>query len=89
MTTLHLTIQGKVQGVFYRASAKKTALRLGITGWVKNTPDKDVEIMAQGSKEQLLDFVEWCKEGPAGARVDTVKSKRVDDQHFDEFKILH
>ncbi len=89
MATLHLIIQGQVQGVFYRDSAKKKAQQMGITGWVKNTPEKNVEIMASGTMDQLLDFVEWCNQGPPRARVDIIKSHKVDDQRFDDFKILH
>jgi acylphosphatase len=46
MATLHLIIQGKVQGVFYRVSARKKALEIGISGWIKNTPEHHVEVMA-------------------------------------------
>lgn len=67
--TIHLTVKGKVQGVFYRVSAKKAADRLGITGWVKNTASGDVEIMASGEKGALQEYIDWCKQGPSGARV--------------------
>lgn len=53
MPTFHLLIKGKVQGIFYRASAKETADKTGITGWVKNTPEGDVEAVATGTEEQL------------------------------------
>ena len=62
-------VTGKVQGVFYRASARKAAGQLGLTGWVRNLPDKSVEIMAQGTAAQLEQFTAWCKEGPPGAKV--------------------
>lgn len=88
MPTLHLIIEGEVQGVFYRASAMKKARQMGITGWVKNTPESHVEIIASGTMEQLLDFVEWCNEGPPNAKVYIIKSHKINDQHFDEFKIL-
>jgi acylphosphatase len=89
MTTLHLIIQGKVQGVFFRVSAKRIANQLGITGWVKNTPEKHVEIMASGTSELLQQFTDWCREGPSDARVDKVIMKELAGHHFDEFKILH
>lgn len=88
MTTLQIIIQGKVQGVFFRVSARRVANKLGITGWVKNTPEKHVEIVASGTSEQLQQFTEWCGEGPPDARVDRVITKELAEQHFDEFKIL-
>jgi acylphosphatase len=72
MTTVHLLIKGKVQGVFYRASAKEAAERLHITGWVKNTPEGYVEVFAQGEDGDLRQFVEWCRKGPDQAVVSEV-----------------
>jgi len=54
--TVHLVISGKVQGVFYRASAKEQAEKLQINGWVKNTKEGNVEVLASGSEESLLKF---------------------------------
>ena len=53
MPTVHLIIKGRVQGVFYRATARKVAGEIGVTGWVKNTAEGNVEIVATGSKDQL------------------------------------
>lgn len=90
MATIHLIIQGKVQGVFYRVSARKKAVEMGINGWVKNTPERHVEIIAQGTNEQLQKLIEWCRQGPSKARVDhIITTEKTDDEHFDEFKILH
>jgi len=72
MPTVHLLIKGKVQGVFYRASAKTAAERLHITGWVKNTPEGHVEALASGEEGDLRQFVEWCRKGPAEAVVSEV-----------------
>jgi len=66
---VHLIIDGCVQGVFFRASTKDTAYRLGLTGWVRNLPDGNVEAVFEGSKEKLQQAVQWCRRGPAGARV--------------------
>jgi len=70
----HLIIEGKVQGVFYRASAKDTAVTLGLTGYVKNLPDGFVELVAEGSPGKLNQLIEWCKDGPVNARVAEVKT---------------
>ncbi len=85
--TAHLTVKGKVQGVFYRVSAKKEADRLGITGWVKNTAAGDVEIVASGEEEALLRFIRWCKEGPPKARVIEVVATFQHEPSFSAFTI--
>jgi acylphosphatase len=63
---------GIVQGVFFRAHTRNTAQHLCITGWVRNRADGSVEITAEGSKDNLQQFIEWCHHGPASARVDAV-----------------
>ncbi len=87
MPTLQLLILGKVQGVFYRATAKKVAEELGVKGWIKNTKDNNVEAIITGTEEQVQQFIEWCKKGPARAQVSDVTIAKVDDENFDEFKI--
>lgn len=89
MPTIHLQIKGKVQGVFYRATAKEIADKLEITGWIKNTISGDVEAIATGSEKHLYQFVLWCKKGPSGANVEEVIL--VDEEAetpFKEFTIL-
>ncbi len=87
MPTVHLLINGKVQGVFYRASAKEVADELQLTGWVKNTSNGDVEAMVTGSNEQLQQFIAWCKKGPARAVVSEVQVTFKAEEQFDVFKI--
>jgi len=62
-------IAGRVQGVFYRASARAEALRLGLTGWVRNLPDGRVEAWAMGPEDTLGAFETWLRRGPPRARV--------------------
>jgi acylphosphatase len=88
MPTKYLLIKGRVQGVYYRASAKDVARKTGLTGWIRNTPDGHVEAMATGSEEQLELFINWCREGPRGARVTEVEIQVVDDAQFEAFKIV-
>lgn len=88
MPTIHLLIKGKVQGVFYRASAKETADVLHLCGWVKNTPEGDVEITATGSDSRLQQFTEWCKKGPARAVVASVSVNKLEEKPFEDFRIL-
>lgn len=68
-------ITGLVQGVFFRAETRKTAENLKLAGWVRNTNDGGVEILAQGEEGVLGEFLKWCKKGAAGARVDNVDVK--------------
>jgi acylphosphatase len=72
MKRLSITVSGKVQGVFYRASTEKKAKELGLHGFVRNESNGNVYIEAQGTDEQLDEFVTWCKRGPERARVDEV-----------------
>lgn len=72
---VHLIIHGLVQGVFYRASTRETALRLGLKGWVRNLPDGKVEAVFEGPADQLQKAIEWCREGPPGARVTKIDEK--------------
>ena len=73
MTRADLYITGRVQGVFYRASAQQEAMRLGLTGEIRNLPDGNVEAVVEGLKDRIEEFVEWCKEGPPAAEVENVR----------------
>ena len=88
MATVHLLIKGKVQGVFFRASAKETADKLGVKGWVKNTWDEDVEAMATGNEEAVRKFIEWCWMGPRRAVVEDVIITPAEETFFDDFLVI-
>lgn len=66
---VQLKIHGRVQGVYYRASALQEAEKLGLTGWVMNCADGTVEAVAEGAKQKLEELIAWCRQGPQGARV--------------------
>jgi acylphosphatase len=72
---LHAVVHGYVQGVFFRDNAQRTAGSMGLTGWVKNTVDGDVEIVAEGEEKDLKKLLAWCHKGPDIARVEKVDSK--------------
>jgi acylphosphatase len=72
MQLAHIRVTGHVQGVVYRASAKREADRLGITGFARNEPDGSVRIDAEGSQTALHEFIDWCHIGPPMAEVDKV-----------------
>jgi acylphosphatase len=70
-----IVVKGRVQGVFFRASAQQEALGLGLTGEVRNLPDGCVEAIAEGEKRAVEDFISWCRRGPPSARVEDVEVK--------------
>lgn len=72
---IHLVVRGRVQGVFFRASAQREARQLGLTGWVKNRKDGAVELLAEGEEDRVKDFLAWAQHGPSTARVDKVETR--------------
>jgi acylphosphatase len=66
-------VSGRVQGVFYRATACERGQALGLTGWARNLADGRVEIVAEGVGENIEALLTWCAQGPIGARVDAVE----------------
>jgi len=86
--TIRLIVEGEVQGVFYRRSAKEKADKLGITGTVRNLKDGKVEIIATGSSLQLEQFIQWCNQGPPRAVVTNITATPLTLQPFHNFIIL-
>ncbi|MBO9671756.1 MAG: acylphosphatase [Sphingobium sp.] len=70
----HLLISGRVQGVFYRGWTVETATGLGLTGWVRNLRNGDVEALVQGPVEVVERFIEMAHAGPRAARVQGVEA---------------
>ncbi|MBW3566557.1 MAG: acylphosphatase [Proteobacteria bacterium] len=71
-------VSGKVQGVFYRAATRKRAQSLRVTGYAKNLPDGRVEVLACGAEDDVHALVEWLREGPPAARVESVETESID-----------
>jgi acylphosphatase len=67
---VHVLIEGRVQGVFFRASARDEARARGLAGWARNLPDGRVEALFEGDKSALEDMLTWCRKGPPYAYVD-------------------
>ena len=88
-TQLHVLISGQVQGVWYRANTKQKADELGLTGWIKNTANGDVEAVFVGDESSVNEMMTWCRVGPPLAQVDNVRiiRKRVEGE-FTGFTIL-
>lgn len=72
MTRARVRVTGLVQGVYFRAETAERATAVGLGGWVRNTTDGSVEAVFEGDGERVSSLVEWCRRGPAGARVDDV-----------------
>ncbi|HMJ47247.1 MAG TPA: acylphosphatase [Ferruginibacter sp.] len=87
MPSIHILVKGKVQGVFFRATAKKVADRLSLGGWIQNNAGGDVEAVVTGTEEHLQQFIEWCHLGPAGSDVEEVNYDYVESRDFDGFSI--
>ena len=67
-------VRGRVQGVAFRAATLDQARRLGgLSGWVKNLPDRSVEVLAEGARADVEALLAWCRHGPPAARVDDVQ----------------
>ncbi len=85
-----MIIHGLVQGVFFRANAKKAAETLGLKGYARNMADGSVEVVAEGPEGKIKEFIEFCKKGPRAARVDKVDVHIEEARNeFDSFEVRH
>ena len=84
---LRFLVSGRVQGVFYRAATEATARSLGLTGWVRNCEDGDVELVACGAPAQLEALEKWLWQGPPQAQVTGVQRTPVAPQACADFTI--
>lgn len=80
-------MRGLVQGVGYRASCRRRAEELRLSGWVRNQPDGSVEVEAEGQPRDLGELLLWCERGPLGAQVSGVSSTRIAPSGSDWFEI--
>ncbi len=72
----HVIVRGRVQGVGFRYDAAVRARSLGVGGWVRNRSDGTVEAVFEGPGDRVESLLDWCRRGPAGARVDAVEAER-------------
>lgn len=77
MTTMHVIISGKVQGVFFRDYTHRQAVALGLAGWVRNRSDGSVEAMIKGKKEKLTTMIDWFHVGSPLSMVSGVQADEV------------
>ena len=86
MTCTRFIVIGKVQGVFFRASTRERALRLGLTGHAKNLANGSVEVVASGSREAVDELDAWLHHGPPAAAVEEVRREALPEQSWRGFK---
>ncbi len=83
-----VVVRGRVQGVYFRAETRDRARQLGLTGWVKNRPDRAVEAVFEGEKGAVEEMVSWCRKGPPLAEVAGLEVEWSSyTGEFDDFKI--
>ncbi len=83
-------IKGRVQGVFFRHSAKLEANRLGLTGRVRNCANGDVSATAEGPRDRVAEFIDWCKAGPPHAMVTGIEVQESPATgEFSAFRVEH
>lgn len=90
MVQYELIISGRVQGVGYRYFAAQKANEMGITGWVKNSVDGSVIVVAQGIEEEIQTFIDYLYIGPTRSRVDQISKVKFNTlSNFDNFSIKY
>ncbi|MCE4615079.1 MAG: acylphosphatase [Desulfurococcales archaeon] len=86
---LKVYVEGRVQGVFFRANTQAIAKQLGVNGWVKNLTDGRVEMHLEGTYSSVGSLVAWALKGPRHARVDRLIAVRVECKDYAVFDIMY
>lgn len=87
---MHLIIEGRVQGVWFRDSTRKQAFSLGVSGWVRNMRDGSVEAIVEGPSDKVKKLAAWCHHGPPAAAVSRVKETLEEWQgEYSSFDIVY
>lgn len=87
MIRRRVIVHGRVQGVFFRDTARRRAESGGVTGWVRNRPDGTVEAVFEGDREAVEALVVFCGEGPRGAQVERVEVDEEEPQGLSYFEV--
>jgi acylphosphatase len=82
-----VVVHGRVQGVFFRDTARRMAQSRGLGGWVRNAPEGTVEAVFEGDVEAVDSMVRWCGEGPRGAVVERVEVTDEEPEGLRDFRI--
>ncbi len=86
--TIKATVSGKVQGVFFRAGTQEQAKLLQLTGWIKNLPNGNVELVASGDRDHVMQITDWLWQGTPTAEVSNVHWEEIPYEPLSEFKII-
>jgi len=90
MRRVRLRVRGLVQGVNFRYYASQEARRLGLSGWIRNREDGDVEALVEGEDEAVERFAAWCRRGPPAARVHAVEREDLaGPKRYREFRVTY
>ena len=84
---LNIRVTGRVQGVFFRATAMDKALQLAISGFVRNEADGSVYIEAEGNPKNMESFLEWCRTGPQFSKVEKIEIAESPNCNYSKFEI--
>lgn len=85
---VHIVVEGRVQGVFFRAYTEEEANRLGLTGWVRNRRDGSVEAVIEGDSEKIKAMLRWLQKGSPQATVTRVRvTEKEPENQYNDFTI--
>jgi acylphosphatase len=82
-----VVVRGRVQGVFFRDSARREAASRGVAGWVTNRDDGAVEAVFEGGEDEVEGMVRWCRSGPSRADVDDVEVSSEEPEGLEGFRV--
>jgi len=85
--SVHVRIEGRVQGVSFRAKTAERARSFGVCGWVRNLPEGSVEAHFEGQKEAVEALLKWCEIGSPRAKVDALTWSEIDPEHIIHFEV--
>jgi acylphosphatase len=88
MIRRRVVVRGHVQGVFFRDSVRRLAQQRRVTGWVANRPDGAVEAVVEGNPDAVEGLVDYCREGPRGAQVESVEVSEEEPLGLQGFRVI-
>ncbi|MDQ3742306.1 MAG: acylphosphatase [Actinomycetota bacterium] len=86
MIARRIVVSGRVQGVFFRDSTRRTAQARGVAGWVRNRDDGTVEAHLEGDADAVESVIAWTRKGPSRAEVSGVDVRDVDPENLSGFE---
>jgi acylphosphatase len=87
LTRRRVVVSGRVQGVFFRDTARRMAESRGVSGWVRNRSDGSVEAVFEGVEQAVKAMVDFCRQGPRGADVEQIEVREEEPEGLEGFEI--